>query len=235
MKIQILQLIEGAKKAEGLTVVIDVFRAFSTACYVMENGAEQIIPIGDIDIMYSLKEQNPDFILIGERKGIIQRGFDYGNSPTQIRDISFEGKTVLQTTSAGTQGIVNAKNASEIITGSFVNAQAIVEYIRMKNPELVSLVCMGREGLEINDEDTLCAEYIKNTLENNESDFEEMTEIIKNGSGRRFFELKNQEFSPESDFHLCLELNKFNFILKADNYLNDLVCLKRIGIDNNAE
>ena len=28
MEIRILELIEGAKKAEGLTVIIDVFRAF---------------------------------------------------------------------------------------------------------------------------------------------------------------------------------------------------------------
>jgi 2-phosphosulfolactate phosphatase len=44
MHIDILDLIEGAKQAQGLTVIIDVFRAFSTACYVVRNGARQIIP-----------------------------------------------------------------------------------------------------------------------------------------------------------------------------------------------
>ena len=34
MEIRILELIEGAKKAEGLTVIIDVFRAFSLECYL---------------------------------------------------------------------------------------------------------------------------------------------------------------------------------------------------------
>ena len=32
MKISICHLIEGAKKADGLTVIIDVFRAFSLEC-----------------------------------------------------------------------------------------------------------------------------------------------------------------------------------------------------------
>ncbi len=49
MEIKILHLINGAKQAKGLAVIIDVFRAFSTACYVFGNGAKKIIPIGDIE------------------------------------------------------------------------------------------------------------------------------------------------------------------------------------------
>lgn len=57
MKIRILQLIEGAKKAQGLTVIIDVFRAFSQACYVFNNGVERIIPVGSLETAYGLKEK----------------------------------------------------------------------------------------------------------------------------------------------------------------------------------
>ncbi len=71
----------------------------------------------------------------------------------------------MHTTSSGTQGIVNATNADEIITGSFVNAAAIVRYISKKQPKIVSLVCMGYACEYPTDEDTLCAEYIKNELE----------------------------------------------------------------------
>jgi len=42
MKIEILQLLKGAKEAKGLTVIIDVFRAFSVACYVMDKNAKSI-------------------------------------------------------------------------------------------------------------------------------------------------------------------------------------------------
>ena len=143
MQIKILDLIEGAKQARGLTVIIDVFRAFSTACYVVRNGARQIIPVGDIDLAYKLRDKNPDYILMGERKGKMLPGFDYGNSPTEIQTVDFSGKTVIQTTSAGTQGFANAKDADELISGSLVNAEAIVSYIKKKSPEEVSLVCMG--------------------------------------------------------------------------------------------
>jgi len=95
MHIDILDLIEGAKQARGLTVIIDVFRAFSTACYVVRNGASEIIPVGDVELAYQLKEENSDCVLMGERKGKILPGFDYGNSPTEIEVIDFSGKTII--------------------------------------------------------------------------------------------------------------------------------------------
>ncbi|MBI4918784.1 2-phosphosulfolactate phosphatase, partial [archaeon] len=50
-------------------------------------------------------------------------------------NIDFSNKTIVQTTGGGTQGIVNAKNADEIITGGFVNALAVINYIKKKNPK----------------------------------------------------------------------------------------------------
>ena len=41
MDIKILQQIDGAKKASGLTVIIDVFRAFTVEAYCMAMGAEK--------------------------------------------------------------------------------------------------------------------------------------------------------------------------------------------------
>ena len=164
MDIEILQLIEGARQAKGLTVIIDVFRAFSTACYVVRNGAGGIIPVGDVELAYKLKEENPDYVLMGERQGKMLPGFDYGNSPTDIQDVDFSGKTVIQTTSAGTQGFANAKGAEELISGSFVNAEAIAAYIEKKSPAEVSLVCMGTWAIKPAEEDTLCAEFIADRL-----------------------------------------------------------------------
>ncbi|MDO8952189.1 MAG: 2-phosphosulfolactate phosphatase [Draconibacterium sp.] len=242
MKVKILQLLDGAKDARGLTVIIDVFRAFSTACYVYDRGAVKIIPIGEIDQAYRLKEKNSDFVLIGERNEQKPAGFDFGNSPSQLVAEKIAGKTIVHTTSSGTQGIANAKKADEIITGSFVNAAAIVKYIQQKQPKTVSLVCMGYACEYPTDEDTLCAEWIKNELEappgptapfrrankggaTKPKSFAEMVEIIRTGSGARFFDPEKQNWSPKADFELCLDLNRFNFVLKVEkdeglNYLN---------------
>lgn len=217
MDIHILQLIEGARAARGLTVVIDVFRAFSTACYLFGNGVERIIPLGDLDLAYRLKQEHPSYLLIGERDGKRQPGFDHGNSPAEIEHEDFAGRTAVQTTSAGTQGIANAVGADEIISGSFCNAGAIIRYIQTQQPAQVSLVCMGHSALAPSDEDTLCAEYIKDSLEGKVPDFQGIYRQLRNGeSGKRFFD-PQMPWSPEADFDLCLALDRFDFVLKVHN------------------
>jgi 2-phosphosulfolactate phosphatase len=217
MEIKILHLLDGAKNARGLTVIIDVFRAFSTACFAFDLGAVKIFPVAEIEEAFQLKQKNPDFVLVGERDGKKLQGFDYGNSPTQIISANLKNKTIVHTTSSGTQGIANANKADEVITGCFVNAGATINYIRKKQPKTVSLVCMGYACLYPTDEDTLCAEYIKNELENKPNRFDKMVETIKSGSGARFFKPENQSWSPQTDFELCLDINRFDFVLKVEN------------------
>jgi 2-phosphosulfolactate phosphatase len=231
MDIRILQLVEGARSARGLTVIIDVFRAFSVACYVAANGARDLIPVGEMETAYRLKAQNPDFVLMGERGGIIQPGFDYGNSPYAIQNVDFTGKTVVHTTSAGTQGIVNARQADEIITGSFVNAQAVIDYIRLKNPACVSLVCMGWETTQEADEDTLFAEYVKNSLKGKPVDFGEIVRFLRDESKTgKFLDTRDAVSAPPQDFDLCLQLNRFDFILRAEPYDGTLLRLNKINL-----
>ena len=225
--INILQLIEGAKQAKGITVIIDVFRAFSFEAYCLYLGAEKIIPIGDVDEAYRLKEENPDMILAGERDGKILPGFDCGNSPSEVIKLDLKGKTVVHTTSAGTQGIVNAKGADEIIGGSLLCAEAISRYIKEKNPYDVSLVCMGLAAKEETEEDNLCAEYIKSLLLGYEIDLESEIENVKRTSGAKFFDKAQNDVFPEEDFHMCVEVDKFNFIVKLEKGENGLNYMKK--------
>jgi 2-phosphosulfolactate phosphatase len=229
MKINTYHLVEGAKQATGLTVIIDVFRAFSVDCYLASQGANKIIPVGALEVAYLLKEEHPEYILIGERNERKPEGFDHGNSPLEVKDRDFSGKTIVHTTSAGTQGLVNAIHAEEVITGSFVNAGAIVRYIRSRNPHEVSLVGMGYGAMYPIEEDTACMDYIENELLGKENDFEAMKEMIRNTSGKRFFEPDKQDHAPREDFDLCLNLNRFDFVLKR--YTEDEhAVLKKITI-----
>jgi 2-phosphosulfolactate phosphatase len=211
-----LRFIEGAKKAKGVAVIIDVFRAFSFECYAIQNNAERIIPVASKDLAYELKRKNPEYILAGERKGIMLPGFDFGNSPSQIEHIDLSDKVIVHTTSAGTQGLENARNASEILTGSLVNAKAVANYIKLNNFDEVSLVCMGTDGVRPADEDDLCAEYIKSLLENNIYDITGQITDLKYKGGKKFFDAAQNDVFPERDFYLCTELNKFDFVLKFE-------------------
>ena len=215
MEILRLSLVEGAKQARGLAVVIDVFRAFTTAAYVMANGADRIIPVGSLEEAFRLRKLNPGWLIMGERGGKKVEGFDYGNSPYEVSGVDFTGRTVVQTTSAGTRGIVNAAGADERLLGSFVMADAIVRYIKRRAPETVSLVAMGWGGKVRSPEDESLAEYIEKKLKSEEPDFQEMKRRIRGDpQGAKFFDAAQPEF-VEGDFHCAMDLNRFGFCLRV--------------------
>lgn len=229
MNIKLLQMIDGAKQATGLTVIIDVFRAFSLECYLMAAGAGRLLPVGAKETAYALKEAHPDYVLVGERHGVILPGFSYGNSPSQIEGADLAGKTLVHTTSAGTQGVVNASGADEIITGSLVNAKAIARYIKKQAPKEVSLVCMGLEGKSESAEDTLCGRYIKSILEGQELDMEEeLQKLRREPSAEKFFRPENQSVFPERDYWMCVDADRFDFVLKVEQLGKDVFEVKKI-------
>lgn len=231
MDIRILHMIDGAQAATGLTVIIDVFRAFTVETYLMRNNARRIYPVGDIQTALDYKDQHPeDTVLCGERQGIMIEGFDFGNSPSQLEHVDLTGKTVIHTTSAGTQGIANAIHADEIITGSLVNASAIVAYIKQKHPATVSLVCMGLDAKEQTAEDNLCAYYIKSLLEGQPiPDIHEQIADLRNTSGAKFFDDNRPEF-PTQDFFLSTALNTCNFVLRLKRNPIGLDYMERIDV-----
>ena len=223
MEIRIEHLIEGAKRAEGLTVVIDVFRAFSLECWLYDMGATEIRPVGQIEDALAWRGKDPDCVLIGERHGRKLDGFDFGNSPSTVNPEAIRGKRIIHTTSAGTQGLTNAVHAEEILTGSFLNARAVADYIRGKAPDKVSLVCMGKEGLEPAEEDELCALYLKSLLEEREMpDIDNRLKALQTGGGRHFFDPDLQDVFPERDFWLCIDRDRFSFVIRVENDQNGL-------------
>lgn len=233
-QVNILHLIEGAKQAKGLTVIIDVFRAFSLECYLYDMGVKEIRPVETIDKAFSLGSHIPNSVLIGEREGRKCDGFDFGNSPSTISKEQVEGKVIIHTTSAGTQGVVNAAGSSEIITGSLVNAEAVGKYIMAKKPEVVSLVCMGNGGVRPAAEDELCAEYIKSILEGKEiSDFEKRVVELRNNGGEHFFDQSKQEIFPEADFWMCVKYNLFPFVIRIERDGLGFITKKENVIDLN--
>ena len=70
MDIKILHLLEGADQAEGLAVVIDVFRAFSLECYLFSRGVQKIYAVGREETAWELKRKHPEYLMAGERGGM---------------------------------------------------------------------------------------------------------------------------------------------------------------------
>ncbi|MDT8397200.1 MAG: 2-phosphosulfolactate phosphatase [Pseudomonadales bacterium] len=223
MKILKTDFIEGARQARGVVVIIDVFRAFSVACYCFMRGAGRIIAVGEVEAALRLREHYPGALLIGERGGRKLAGFDFGNSPTEIMAADLQGRTLIHTTHAGTQGIVNATGADEILTGSLVNAMAVAHYIRDKKPEVVTLVRMGLEASSASDEDNICADYLESLLRGKPLEREGIRQFLTASPfSARFFD-PAIPWNPESDFHYCLNIDAFDAAIRASrNGLGDL-------------
>ena len=215
MEIKRLSLLDGAREATGTAVIIDVFRAFTTAAFVMANGAETIIPVAGVEEALEMRRAHPDWLVIGEVHGHRAPGFDLGNSPHEASRFDFGGKTVIQRTSSGVQGIHAASRAGEILLGSFVTAEATVKHILGAAPGVVSLVAMGWECEYRTIEDDLCAEYLEARLRGERPDFPDMVRRIRaDPQGAKFFDPSQTSF-PEGDFHAAMSLDRFPFALRV--------------------
>jgi 2-phosphosulfolactate phosphatase len=210
MKIKVLHGLEGAKKAKGLTVIVDIYRAATVAAYALGHGAKYIIPVTTKEQAFTLKKKNPHYLLMGEELGIKIEGFDFGNSPLAITKADIKGKILVQRTSAGTQGLVQTQYAEEVIFGSFPITKAIAKYIQNKKPKTVSIVAMdGKES-----EDEFFANFLKKTIRDQQPDPKVIKQFILNHPrSTRFLDPKKPEF-PEEDAHLALTIDCFDFICK---------------------
>jgi 2-phosphosulfolactate phosphatase len=230
MIIETLEFIKGAKSAQGITVIIDVFRAFSVACYAFDSGASQYIAVCDIKSAFELQKKNRNPVLIGERNERKIDGFDFGNSPTELLQADLAGATIIHTTTAGTEGLVNARNASVLLAGSLVNAGAIVKYILSLKPTHVSLVAMGYRATLSAEEDMICARLLSERLNGGNPDITKELSDLKTGAGNRFFNPSNIGFSPPTDFFLCTMTDRFNFVLRAERRLDGHIGLFKTEI-----
>ena len=229
MEVEIFHLIEGARQAEGLAVIIDVFRAFSMECWLYALGAREIRPTGSIEETFAWREKDKDCILAGERHGRRIEGCELGNSPSSIDPDQIRGRRIIHTTSAGTQGVTNAVRAEEILAGSFVNARAVAAYIRKRNPGKVSLVAMGKEGLAPAEEDELCALYLKGLLTGEDiPDIDEKLKGLRTGGGQHFFDPALRDVFPEKDFWMCINRDRFDFVLRMERDKDGLASRKMI-------
>jgi len=124
-------------------VVIDVLRATSVMVTALGNGAGSVIPVSSPDEALLIKA--PGRLLCGEREAVRIAGFDCGNSPLEFTTERVMGKTLVMTTTNGTEAILRSVNARVVMIGSFLNLDRIIlELVRLELP--VELVCSGTKG-----------------------------------------------------------------------------------------
>jgi 2-phosphosulfolactate phosphatase len=170
--------------------------------------------MGSLDDALSFEQATTDVVRIGERNGRKPPEFHFGNSPTEILAADLNNAIVVQTTHAGTQGLVNAHNATQVLTGALVNAKATVEYIKLQDPAVVSLVRMGHEATTRTDEDDICADYMEALLLNEPFDITSIRSTLLNSPCAKRFLDPAIPWNPMSDFDYCTEVDRFNFTIR---------------------
>jgi len=215
MEIRIESLLVGAAQATGVVAIIDVFRAFSTAAVALANGASRIIMVSGVEEAFALRDSGVGQLVMGEVEGRPPTGFDLGNSPFEASRIDFTGKTIIQRTSAGTQGITAASRAKRLYAASLVTAAATARGMRAGNPDRITLVAMGKNAVARTDEDELCALHLRNLLEGRTGDANAVRQVIlAGGEAGRFRDASRPWLHPE-DLDIALEINRYDFAIRV--------------------
>lgn len=146
----------------SIAVIIDIFRATSSICYGIENGAEAIIPVAQVEECAAYREKGSEYLLAAERNGEVVAGFDFGNSPFSYTKKKVSGKTIVLTTTNGTHALHLSRAAKKIVIGSFLNLSVLCKWLKSQQ-ENILLVCAGWKN-NFNLEDTLFAGAVVDQL-----------------------------------------------------------------------
>lgn len=216
---------QNAADARGVVAVIDVLRAFTVAAYALAGGARELRLVRAVEEAQRLRaERYPDALLAGEVNGRLIPGFDLNNSPERMQSAAVRGRMLIQRTGAGTQGAVNARQATRLLVGSLVNARATATYAaqlarahaagRITLVPTCSLEFEGNAAIE----DEVCADYLEALLR----DSPEAERILADGitqlnsNGRLDIWRQGLEDFPPGDVTAALAVNRFGFAMEGE-------------------
>lgn len=202
-----------------LVVVVDIFRATSCIVTGLAHGIPSIRPVSEVAETMALGKEG--YLMAGERDGKKVEGFDMGNSPFEYQHKDVKGKKVAISTTNGSQAILKSSGSEAILIGSFLNLEALTEYI-LQLPLSVVVHCAGWKGAP-NLEDTLfagalideCAEELKLTGDSAQlahqlyiSNHENLPGLAMQSSHAA----RLKGFGIEEDLAFCMEMNKYQVV-----------------------
>ena len=208
-------LIRGAEEAEGTVVIIDVYRAFTTAAVAFSRRAGKIILVAEVEEALELRDRGLADLCMGEVGGMRPEGFDFGNSPYELSRADVEGRTIAQSTRAGTVGVASVNKADALYACSLVVAEATVRAILRDLPPVVSLVAMGVEGRERSDEDEQCALYVRNLLQGRMPDHHAVRKLVLAGAESQKYDDPDLPHFDPNDVEMALQIDSFPFAIQV--------------------
>lgn len=217
-------------------VVIDVLRASTTIAAALHNGAKEVIPVATVEsAMKIVGNLFGDVTLLGgERNGKMIEGFNLGNSPLEYVEERVKGKSIVFSTTNGSQAMVKARYAKEMVVMGFVNISLVEEFSRQRD---ITIICAGRSGY-FSIEDSVCAGMLIQKLidtDRNEVQFGDSgaasLALYKNHSKALYKMMKNSEHGQYleeigfgDDIRFCAEVDSIPVVPQL---LGNVVKLKK--------
>jgi len=201
----------GAREARGTTLVIDTFRAFTTAAFLLDAGVSTLVLVDTLGDARRVADTLSGAILCGEEGGVRPDDFDLGNSPYEVTQTpGLFGATVVQRTSAGTRCAIAAitAGANPVFATSLVVASTTVACIDESSP--VSIVASGRYGNEPVDEDDATADLLEDLLGGKGDPSATGTTVARGQSAER---LRAAIWAPDEDVTLATDVDRFGFAM----------------------
>ena len=163
------QEVTAGEVTNRVVAVVDVLRASTSIAVALENGARAVIPLANSEEVVSRAKNlaRSEVKLAGERRSQQISGFDYGNSPLEFTKENVEGKTILMSTTNGTNAILAVQGARDILIASYVNFSAVLSMLRaaLRGGADVAIVCAGQEK-HFSLEDSACAgSFVQHIIE----------------------------------------------------------------------
>lgn len=208
--------------ATGVVVVIDVLRAFTSAAFAFGAGADEILLVGTVQEALDLRQLQPGSLVMGEVGGLRVPGFDFSNSPHEVSQAGLTGRTLIQRTSAGTQGVVRSRQADYLLAASFPVAGATARILRRLAPPEVTFVITeidpqiapSSRPARLGDEDQACADYIAALLNSTAGSPPDpapfLQRVLNSYSGQKLAGSDLPDFSAH-DLQYATALDRFDF------------------------
>lgn len=209
--------IEGARRARGATVVIDVLRSFTVSAYALHGGARECRLVRTVAEARALAAITPGSVICAEEEGLPVEGIAISNSPTMIRELELHDRVVVQRSSAGTQAAA-AVESDDMFAASLVVARATIQACLLRNPETVTLVASADHP-----EDHACAAYMEAIVRGHTPDLDRLLRPLRETDRYREVEAGRWPGFPPSDLELSLRADVFDFAMpltRQEGYLS---------------
>jgi 2-phosphosulfolactate phosphatase len=209
--------IEGARRASGIVVVIDVLRSFTVSAYALAGGARECRLVRTVEDARALAARTPNAVLCAEEDALPVEGIAISNSPTAIRGLDLRDRVLVQRSSAGTQVAAEVTTSGDMFAASLVVAGATAKACLLRSPEAVTLIASADHP-----EDHACATYIEELMHGHQPDLEELLRPLRESERYRRVVSGAWPGFPPTDLDLALQPDRFDFampVTKEAGYL----------------